>query len=105
MPQLTAFYIAAQIIERITELFSRIGDKPANQKTENDFKFRAVWLWIVASVLGVGLALSLKLGFFGASGFAGVKPTLDYVLSGIALGGGTKPVHDIIAYIEKAGTK
>lgn len=87
MPQLAAFYIGAQIIERVTELFSRIGDKPRGRKTEEDRKVRAVWLWIVSSVLGVILAWVMKLGFFSVSGLEYIDPRLDYVLSGMALGG------------------
>jgi hypothetical protein len=103
--QLVTFYIAAQIVERITELFSRIGDKPKDQKTDADVKMRALWLWVVSSILGVILAFVLKAGFFAASEIKGIDPTVDYLLSGIALGGGTKPIHDIISYIEKASQK
>lgn len=105
MQPLATFYIAAQIIERVTELFSSIGDKPRNEKTPADINSRAIWLWIVASVMGVGMALWLHLAFFHAAGLMDANQTADFVFSGIALGGGTKPVHDILSYIQKASEK
>ena len=105
MPQLATFYIAAQIIERITELLSGFGDKPRAKKKDEDLRFRAKWLWAASSLLGVLLAFLLKLGFFAQTGLQDIDPTIDHVLSGIALGGGAKPIHDILAYMEKASEK
>ena len=71
---------------------------------------RIIGLWIIASFLGIFLCLIFKVGFLGI-----IKPNipydisyaggpLDYGVSGVVIGSGTKPLHDIIAYIEKART-
>jgi len=73
---------------------SRISDK----KTK-----RIVGLWIVASFLGLILCGALKIGLLKTIG-ATIPPgweIIDYAVSGIVIGSGTKPLHDIIAKIEK----
>ena len=109
MSPFAIFYIAAQAIERITELFSKIGDveskevKGALGLTIRDW--RAVWLWVIASALGIGLAFWIQLGLFKVSGVSTIDQTLDKVLTGIIIGSGTKPLHDLISYVQKASTK
>lgn len=65
---------------------------------------RIVGLWIYASGLGFFLCWVFKIGFLktiGATIPDGLE-SLDYLASGIAIGSGTKPLHDIIAKIEKS---
>jgi hypothetical protein len=74
-----------------------------NQKNKKEME-RIVGLWFWASVLGLALCLVLNIGFLKTIGMP-IPPgfdTLDYVVSAIVVGSGTKPLHDIIGYIEKA---
>ena len=116
MQVLSAFYIAAHIDERATELISRIpdgltgkvklaGDRPAGDKEPSDVKNRALWLSVVATLIGIAIAWGANLALFDASGLTGLSPGWDYFLTGIALGGSTKPIHDLISYAQKASQK
>ena len=62
----------------------------------------AVVAWGVASFLGM-----LLCGWFGIlllrlTGLKGVPAELDIVLTGLAVGSGTKPLHDLISNVQKA---
>jgi hypothetical protein len=81
---------------------------------------RTVVLWAVASVLG--MLLSAVLGLYllhavglqddlvgidgrvagGWGGPAGLRHALDLLVTGLAIGGGTKPLHDLIQNIQEA---
>lgn len=63
---------------------------------------RIVGLWLFASILGILLCWVFKIGFLGTIGATISYTWLDYLVSGIVIGSGTKPLHDVIAYIEKA---
>jgi hypothetical protein len=67
---------------------------------------RAVKLWAAATVISLLVCAALGLGLIEA--VAKERPTsefirtLDVLLTGIAVGAGTKPLHDLITRIEKA---
>jgi hypothetical protein len=67
---------------------------------------RAIPLWAAASALGLVVCSLLGLGLIEAT--ATTRPeseyirTLDVLLTGLAVGAGTKPLHDLISRIEKA---
>jgi hypothetical protein len=67
---------------------------------------RAIPLWAAASVLALLVCAILGLGLIEA--IAKQRPssefirTVDVLLTGLAVGAGTKPLHDLIARIEKA---
>lgn len=67
---------------------------------------RAIPLWAAATVLGLLVCAILGLGLVEA--IAKERPTseflrtVDVLLTGLAVGAGTKPLHDLIARIEKA---
>jgi hypothetical protein len=81
---------------------------------------RTVVLWAVASVLGMALSAVLGLYLLHAVGLqddlvgldgrvagslgsaAGVRHALDLLVTGLAIGGGTKPLHDLIQNIQEA---
>ena len=67
---------------------------------------RAIPLWAAASIISLLVCSALGLGLISAvsstppSGeFVG---TIDVLLTGLAVGAGTKPLHDLISRIEKA---
>jgi len=112
MSPFAVFYFAAQAVERVTEVFSKIGDIAGKDEKDREKQpyflltrdWRAIWLWIVASALGIGLAFGIQLDLVKASGTA-INQTVDQILTGIIIGAGTKPLHDLISYVQKASTK
>jgi hypothetical protein len=97
-------YILAQAVERIVEVFSDLdifGD-PISTDSKILHK-RAITLWCLSSFIGIGVCLIFCADFFVAvnQNTDCLHPTLDKILSGIIVGSGTKPVHDIISKLEK----
>ena len=94
--------VLAQAVERIVEVVSEIrwwgdsasADPSAKQK-------RAVRLWFVSSLLGWGLCVLFGVDFLQMLTNSTGHPFLRPLLSGIIVGSGTKPVHDVITTIEK----
>jgi hypothetical protein len=85
----------------------------AQEKRDADSKLqrlqanRKIMLWAVASVMGLATAVLMNLTLIesiasvtksGAA--AGWFERLDVVITGLAIGGGTKPLHDLIANLE-----
>lgn len=104
MERLAVFYVVAQVIERLTEPLAFIQDKARKDKTEDYLQIRTYVFWGICTVLGLVFAFQLELGFFALLRHP-IDPTWDYILTGVALGAGTKPIHDVIAYVEKASEK
>lgn len=65
-------------------------------------KNKAVIAWGIASLLGMVLCGSLGVFILSAAGFAGVPEWADILISGLAVGSGTKPLHDLISNIQKS---
>jgi hypothetical protein len=92
---LTGFYVAAQAIERLLELLpAGVGSKQAKAN-------RAVIFPGIGFVLAVLAAEYIGLFYMQALG-RDVEENLDVILTALAIGGGTKPLHDAIKRIEKA---
>jgi len=62
----------------------------------------AVIAWGIASFLGIVLCGLFGLYMMRLVGFTGVPKQVDIVLSGLAVGSGTKPLHDLISNVQKA---
>lgn len=134
------FYVAAQVIERITELLIKITNRYDDIKAEieidemrieslktkidgvtdkeekeilynemedilknknekdNHMMFE---IFIATSILGIGIAFILGIRFLNLLGEP-VNSTIDGIITGLVIGSGTKPLHDLIKYIEKA---
>lgn len=93
---LTGFYIAAQAIERVLELL------PGGSGTKQAKANRAVIFGALGFVLAVLIAEWLGLYLVTAVGVGSVDLSLDVIITALAIGGGTKPLHDGIKRIEKA---
>lgn len=93
---LTGFYVAAQAIERLLELL------PSGKGTKQAKANRAVIFGAGGFVLAVLAAEFLGLYFVEAVGAGDVNSSLDVIITALAIGGGTKPLHDGIKRIEKA---
>ena len=92
----TGFYVAAQAIERVLELIpAGLGSKQAKAN-------RAVIFPALGFLLAVLLAEKLGLYFMQATGVGHLSKEWDVIITALAIGGGTKPLHDAIKRIEKA---
>jgi hypothetical protein len=90
------FYIAAQAIERLLELVpAGLGSKQAKAN-------RAVIFPAFGFILAVLLAEKLGLFYVQAVGVTDLSKDWDIVITALAIGGGTKPLHDAIKRLEKA---
>jgi hypothetical protein len=87
-------YLDSQPIKGMIGELNDLNDKNNHESTE-----RAIRLWLFASLIGV-LFTSHSVGLFEIIGVKLVPHPLDSFFSGIIIGGGTKPLHDIISYIE-----
>jgi len=61
----------------------------------------AVLLWGIASVVAMLISGYLDLLFLKTVGFKDVPTFIDILITGMVIGAGTKPLHDLISYIEK----
>jgi hypothetical protein len=102
------FYIGAQVIERLGEFVSPLlppWDFPnatgaaaaAHVKAD-----RATLMLGVTFIAGVLLSLATGLYFLAAVGFA-VSHTVDVIVSGLVLSGGTTGLHNLISLAQKSG--
>jgi len=114
------FYVAAQVIERLLEVVSPVlplwsvpgtdeATKAAHAKAD-----RAALLLGVATVAGVLASCAFGLYFLAAVGI-GVETTahgsvstvprwIDVLATGLIIGAGTKPLHDLITNIQNKDT-
>jgi hypothetical protein len=119
------FYVAAQAIERLLEpIVSMDPIKRAKAKTRDDKTAaaaaggdageaaaaqgaldqwranRAAVIWALATILG--MIASAKLGLYFVSALVEVDPDvkLDVLITGLAIGGGSKPLHDLITNVQ-----
>ena len=127
-------YIFAQGIERLIEPFSKffgasngttktqaedarnlafttmttpaeIQSAAAAQALVNQIRRNAtVFAWGVASFLGMVAAGSFGIFLVAACGFD-IPEFWDIALTGLAVGSGTKPLHDLIGNLQKAGNE
>jgi MFS family permease len=62
-------------------------------------------LWALASALGMAFAGGLGVLLLQGVGAARAPRWLDIIVTGIAIGGGSKPLHDLIQNIQKSKEK
>jgi hypothetical protein len=101
----------AQFDERVVEPFSNIRwfgnqDDPNNDAQK---KARAVSLWCLASGIGIVLCY-VTIGLLQVVGVSFSLSTLnghfwDAIISGFIVGGGTKPLHDLINLFDNSSSK
>lgn len=60
-----------------------------------------VFIWGLASFIAMLASGATKVFFLDAIGFKGVPDYLNVLITGLVIGGGTKPLHDLIKLIEK----
>jgi hypothetical protein len=72
----------------------------AQAAVEEERANSAVIMWALASFLGVVIAACLGLGLLHTVGVQAAPKWLDVVVTGLAIGGGTKPLHDLIGNLQ-----
>lgn len=101
------FYLLAQFIERVIEIFSNsrlLGGNDDEDEKNPKNRARAVSLWCIASGFGI-VACYLTVGLLQVLGitfiFSAIQGhLLDAIISGVVVGSGTKPLHDLINLID-----
>ena len=72
------------------------------EKGKRDLEMcRIASLWLFASLLGIAVCWVANVGFFKTIGITETVTSWDKLGSGLLVGSGTKPLHDLIAKIEK----
>jgi uncharacterized membrane protein YfcA len=118
-------YIFAQATERILEPFSSYvgsaevdGQKvsktaapsalaanpsPVTKATADQARrARGIVLWGFASALGMVGSGACGVLLLRTAGVTGARPVFDILVTGLAIGAGTKPLHDLISNIQKS---
>ena len=72
----------------------------AQAAVEEERANSAVIMWALASFLGVLISAFLGLGLLHTVGVQDAPKWLDVVVTGLAIGGGTKPLHDLIGNLQ-----
>jgi hypothetical protein len=71
----------------------------AQATADTDRANRTIFFWAIASICGIGIAGGF--GFFLLQSIAtGVNPYLDLAVTGLTIGAGTKPTHDLITSLQ-----
>lgn len=126
------FYVAAQAIERAIEPFSNLilktdqirkeldhlVAKALTDREEDDARAaaakqdeldqkrgeRSLVLWAAASILGMVVSGFTGLYFVGAMLAEGssFNRALDVLITGLVVGGGSKPLHDLLTKVQKS---
>jgi uncharacterized membrane protein YfcA len=85
-------YIFAQGIERGLEPISRLFREEE----------RALNMWAAACFLAMLASGAFGVFMLHAVGVTSVRPAVDIAITGLAIGSGTKPLHDLISKFEKS---
>jgi branched-subunit amino acid ABC-type transport system permease component len=66
---------------------------------------RAILFWAIASVCGLVISGSFGLFLLQSVATSHVNPYLDIIVTGLTIGAGTKPTHDLIATMQAKAAK
>lgn len=97
------FYVAAQVIERLLEPIAPIFPTWKSASVANARADRAQIMIGLSVIIGVAASFAFGLYFLEAIGMH-TSRTIDILVSGTAIGGGTKPLHDLISAISKSAS-
>jgi len=100
-------FILAFAVERVIQPFNEVLGDGANAGDTAEMKAKArantaVVTWSVATALGFVLSALLKAGLLTSIASPTVTPSkwLDVVVTGLVIGAGTKPLHDLVMKIQ-----
>jgi hypothetical protein len=111
------FYVAAQVIERLMELVAPFLPWPGWKAPKNELEAkdkatvasaylkadRAVVALGVTTLLGILASFLFGLYFLQSIGIS-ASNTVDVFVSGLTIGAGTKPLHDLISSLQNKNT-
>lgn len=108
-PEISVFallYVFAQTIERLLEPVSAFYDAKVDRVAatpQTDSRRRkVVALWAAASILGMLGSAWLGVFLLRLVGVVDAPYFVDIAVTGVVVGAGTKPLHDLISHIQKA---
>jgi hypothetical protein len=73
---------------------------PACGPVEQDRRNSAVLVWGIATFLGMVVSGWAGLALLNSVGVRSAPRVLDIVVTGLAIGGGSKPLHDLISSLQ-----
>ncbi len=106
-------FIMAQALERLMEPFTILSpwlQKPSNneeakeEETKKIEQQRTIVFWIASSFLAMLASAILGIFLLRTIGASTVPLWADIAITGLAVGAGTKPLHDLIKRIEVGKT-
>lgn len=92
------FYIVAQALERLLEVFARVFVPGSSATDKGD---RAIVLGAISVVAAAIASKALGLYFLAAVGVEDPHRGVDAFVTALLVGGGTKALHDLILRVEK----
>ena len=103
-------FIMAQALERLMEPFTQLSpwlQKPTDDEAEAQKieQQRAIVFWLATSFLAMMASAILGVFLLRTIGAATVPLWADIAITGLAVGAGTKPLHDLIKRIESGKSK
>ena len=99
-PQVGLFallYVFAQAIERLLEPVASLLNATTPKEKEN----KVVVMFALASAIAMILSGWLGIFLLSLIGVHDVPRVVDIAVTGLAIGGGTKPLHDLISLLQK----
>ena len=72
----------------------------AQAAVEQDRRNSTVLVWGIATFLGIVVSGWIGLGLLRSVGVQSAPHVLDIIVTGLAIGGGTKPLHDLISNLQ-----
>jgi len=95
------FYVLSQALERLLEPIAALGcvKKAARRAT------RAIIFWALATLIALLVSAWARLYLLQLVGMQGAPRLMEISVSALVIGGGTKPLHDLITKIDKANKK
>jgi FtsH-binding integral membrane protein len=107
---LAVLFVGALAIERLLEpiapYLQQLLERRATRKASSTATApksaqanMAILLWAIASSVGIVAAAVMKVYLLKAVGIASPGRVLDVIATGLVLGAGTKPLHDLVTLV------
>lgn len=110
MSNIAIFYFIAQIVERILELIDWIISwfvpikKDGDEKAIKKQSAKMIVMWFLAVAIAFAFVYWLDLCLMMRLQIK-VEPFIDKFFTALAIGSGTKPIHDVISLMGRSGKK